>query len=60
MIFLLYYMYRFQYREDVLFMQIPQAISRTTGPNIGIFVLNLINFQYWFQIWSQYFAIVKF
>ena len=28
-----------QWKENVLIMKILQAISRTTGPNIGMFVL---------------------
>ena len=30
--------YIFQWKDDVLFIKISNAISRTTGPNIGLFV----------------------
>ncbi len=32
-------------------MKISQAISRTTGPNKGLFVLILMHFSCWSQIW---------
>ncbi len=35
----------FQWKEDVLFMKISQVISRTAGPNIGLFGLILMRFQ---------------
>ena len=38
--------YVFQWKEDGLFMKIPQTISRTTGPNIGLFILMLMHFLY--------------
>ena len=41
-------------------MKISQAISRTTGPNIGLFVLILMHFSCWFQLWAQNVTIVKF
>ena len=34
----------FQWKEDVLFGKMLQAISRTTGPNIGLFVFILMHF----------------
>ncbi len=50
----------FYEKTDVLFVKIPQTISRTTGPNIGLFILNLMHFSYWFQIWSQLLRIQNF
>ena len=32
--------------------------SRTTGPNIGMFILILMYFPCWFQIWPQYLTII--
>ena len=40
--------------NDILFPKISQVISRTTGPNIGLFVLILMYFSCWFQIWAQF------
>ena len=38
--------------KDVLFTKISQAISRTTSPNIGLFVFILMHFPCSFQIWT--------
>ena len=35
------------------------CISRTTGPNIGMFVLILMHFPCWFQIWIRNVTILK-
>ena len=43
-----------------MFVKQSQAISRTTGPNIGLFVLILMHFPYWFKIWAHYETILKF
>ena len=51
--------YAFQWKEDVLHMKIPQAISRTTGPNTGLFVLILMYFPCWYQICRQDLIILK-
>ncbi len=42
---------RFQWKNGALFMKITQAISRTTRPNIGLFVLILIYIPWRCQIW---------
>ena len=47
-------------RRNVLFMKISQVISRTTGPNIGLFGLILMHFPCWFQILIQYLTILNF
>ena len=52
--------YVFRWNEDPVLTKISQAISRTTGPNIGMFVLILMHFLCWFQIWSQNMKILKF
>ncbi len=49
----------FQWKENVLFMKISQAISRTTGPNIGLFVFILMHFSCWCQISLQNLTILK-
>ena len=36
-------------------MKISQAISRTTGPNISLFVFISMHFPCWFQIWTKKF-----
>ncbi len=50
----------FQWKEDVFVMEISQAISRTTWPNIGLFVFILMHLSRWFQIWSLYVTILSF
>ncbi len=55
----LYTHYIFQW-IDVLFMKISQAISRTTGPNIGLFVFILMHFSCRFQIWTWKVTVLKF
>ena len=37
--------YMFQWKEDILLIKIPQAISRTTGPNIDLFGFILMHFS---------------
>ncbi len=41
-------------------MKISQAISRTTGPNTGLFVLFLIHFPCRIQIWTRHLVILFF
>ncbi len=41
-------------RQELVF-SIIQVISRTTGPNIDLFVLILMHFPCWFQIWAEFF-----
>ena len=49
----------FQWTEDLSCLWNSQAISRTTGPNIGYFVLNLMHFSCWLQ-WTQYWVLLFF
>ena len=42
--------YMYQRNEDALFMKIQQAISRTTSPNIGLFVLILMHFSCHYEL----------
>ena len=39
--------YKFQWKKDAMFKKIIRAISRTTGPNIGLFALILMHFSCW-------------
>ena len=52
--------YIFQWKDDVLCMEISHAISRTTWSNIVLFVLILMHCSSWFQIWTQYYNILYF
>ncbi len=56
----IYTNYIFWWRDDVLLMKNSQAISRIAVPNMGLFVLILMHFQCWFQIWAQYQTIQNF
>ncbi len=47
-------LHKFQWSEDVMFVKIQWAISRRTWSNTGLFVLILMHFTCWFQIWVQY------
>ncbi len=47
-------------KKYVLHMKISHAISRTTVPNIALFVLILMYVPCWFQILAQYWLILKF
>ncbi len=42
------------------FISIQQTTSRTTGRNIGLFVLILVHFPCWFQIWTWNVATLTF
>ncbi len=53
-------MYTFQWRENAFFVKFPQTISRTTAPNIGLFVLILMLSPCWYQIWAQNISVLKF
>ncbi len=48
-----------QKERCLIFDKISQVISRTTGPNIGLFVLILMHFRCWFQICTQKIKILK-
>ena len=37
--------YTFKRKENILFTKIPQVISRSTGPNTGLFVFILMQFS---------------
>ena len=50
---------RFQWKPDVEFMKISQIISRTTGLNWNLFVLILMHFSCWFQIWLCFSTLLK-
>ena len=52
--------FMFLSKEHFLFKKILQAISRTTGPNIGLFGFILMHFPCWFQIWAQYLTMLTF
>ena len=45
--------YKFQWETDVLFMAIPQNISRTTRPNRSLFLLILMHFPCWIWTWDS-------
>ncbi len=47
-------------KQLVGFMTIPQDISRTTAPNISLFVLILMYSPCWFQIWKQNLTVLNF
>ncbi len=49
---MLFILYPFQQKENAWFKKIQEAILRTTGPNIGMFVLILMHFSCRFQIWK--------
>ena len=47
-------------KKKILFMKLAQAISRTTRPNMGLFVLILMHYVCWFQIMVTIFNISEF